>query len=72
MAELRRPRDRINWSVKKITGTAPGGRYGHTMAYLKPYIIIFGGNIIGSESINDAWICDVLAEGSNWFRLEVG
>ena len=36
--------DKAYWSVKNTNGTSPGARYGHIMAFLKPYLIIHGGN----------------------------
>ena len=35
---------RGTWSILKTTGRGPGRRYGHTMTYSKPYVILFGGN----------------------------
>jgi len=32
------------WSIKKCTGMIPPSRYGHVMGYLKPFLIIHGGN----------------------------
>lgn len=28
----------------KINGPSPGARYGHIMVYLKPFLIVQGGN----------------------------
>ena len=36
--------DKAYWAVKNCKGSTPGARYGHVMAYLKPYIVIYGGN----------------------------
>ena len=45
---------------KKIiaNGTTPGKRYGHTMVYSKPYLVLFGGNS-GTIPINDTWILNL-------------
>ena len=36
--------DKAYWSVKACNGTTPGLRYGHVMGYLKPFLVIYGGN----------------------------
>jgi len=51
--------DKAYWSIKNTKGTSPGGRYGHVMAYLKPFLILYGGNT-GSEAVGDIWKIDVL------------
>jgi hypothetical protein len=33
-------------------------RYGHIMGFIKPYLIVHGGNI-GSESVSDVWANDI-------------
>ena len=50
--------DKAYWTVKNCKGSSPGARYGHVMAYLKPFIVIFGGNT-GSEPVGDIWKIDV-------------
>ena len=32
------------WTVVPVVGTTPGRRYGHTLAYTKPFLVVFGGN----------------------------
>lgn len=51
--------DKAYWAVKNCKGSSPGARYGHVMAYLKPYIIVYGGNT-GSEAVGDIWKIDIL------------
>lgn len=36
--------DKVYWSGKPCNGVSPGPRYGHVMAFLKPFLIIYGGN----------------------------
>jgi protein phosphatase len=38
-----------------IEGNTPGLRYGHTMVYILPILILFGGSG-WSEILNDVWI----------------
>jgi hypothetical protein len=37
--------DNAFWAVKNCKESTPKARNGHVMAYLKPYIIIYGKNI---------------------------
>ena len=50
--------DKVNWAVKDCKKTSPGGRYGHILGFIKPYLIVHGGNI-GSESVGDVWVNDI-------------
>lgn len=51
--------DNINkWLKCEATGPTPGKRYGHTLCYNKPYLIIFGGNL-GTKLSNEVWITNV-------------
>lgn len=43
------------WNTINVVSKTPGRRYGHTLSYSKPYLIVFGGNI-GEKSVNDCWI----------------
>ena len=44
--------------IVPVVGITPGRRYGHTLAFSKPNLIIFAGNT-GSETINDVWTLNV-------------
>ena len=33
-----------NWMIVPIVGKTPGRRYGHTIVFVKPFLITFGGN----------------------------
>jgi len=33
------------WNVINVSHKTPGKRYGHTLSYSKPYLVVFGGNI---------------------------
>jgi len=32
------------WTVVPVVGTTPGRRYGHSLTFTKPFLIVFGGN----------------------------
>jgi len=50
--------DKAHWSIKNCSKTSPGARYGHVMAYIKPYLVVYGGNT-GSEAVGDVWRIDL-------------
>ena len=43
------------WKKIPVIGKTPGKRYGHSLAFMKPYFVLFGGNI-NSHVSNDVWI----------------
>ena len=55
--------------IVPVIGTTPGRRYGHTIAFSKPHIIVFGGNT-GSETVNDVWVLNVDKAPFSWTKLE--
>ena len=52
------------WKLIKTTGNSPGKRYGHTLSYMKPYFILFGGNS-NPNLKNDVWIIDIETNNNN-------
>ena len=46
------------WKKIKTKGDTPGERYGHSLTYLSPYFILFGGNFNPNLS-NDVWIINI-------------
>ena len=54
------------WYKMKSKGIVPCGRYGHSMIYNKPYLILFGGNN-GKRDLNDVFITkfDKIGKNSN-------
>ena len=46
------------WKEVMPKGVRPGKRYGHTLNFSKPNLIIFGGST-GSASLNETWILDL-------------
>lgn len=55
----------VSWIMVPITGTTPGRRYGHTMCYFKPNIILFGGNN-GASSLSDVWFMNSEVNPFQW------
>ena len=52
-------------------GTKPGKRYGHTLLFYKPYLILFGGNY-NNEPMNDVWTFDSEVRPLKWTKLDLG
>ena len=52
-------------------GATPGRRYGHTIVYCNPHIIVFGGNI-GNETKNDVWSFNVEKSPFSWIKIDTG
>eukprot|EP00914_Ancora_sagittata_P024837 GHVO01049559.1.p1 GENE.GHVO01049559.1~~GHVO01049559.1.p1 ORF type:complete len:879 (-),score=113.27 GHVO01049559.1:304-2940(-) len=58
------------WMTVPITGETPGRRYGHTMVYHKPNLVVFGGND-GQRSVNDIWFMDVEKSPFSWTLVQL-
>lgn len=61
--------DKAFWAIKETKGPSPGARYGHVMGYLKPYLIIHGGNT-GSEPVGDIWKIDIFGTAT-WEKVNI-
>lgn len=68
--DLKNKEEEATWSVIPTSGKTPGRRYGHTLCFLKPYIIVFGGNT-GSQPTNDVWIINLDKAPFTWAKLEL-
>ena len=58
------------WTKIKTTGATPGERYGHSLTYLNPYFVLFGGNFNPKLS-NDIWIINVnnIKDDYQWIKI---
>jgi protein phosphatase len=61
--------DSCKWIALPSSGNSPGKRYGHTMCYLKPYLVVFGGNV-GNKITNDLWLINIDDGILEWKKLE--
>lgn len=52
-----------------VKDKTPGKRYGHTLSYSKPYLVVFGGNI-GDKSVNDCWILNIVKPPLAWLEVK--
>ena len=67
--------EEANWMQVPIEGQTPGPRYGHSMVYIYPNLILFGGSSnVGQNKKNlimkDVWIFPTDKTPFNWIRLD--
>lgn len=70
LLDLRNGDQAAQWMIVPVVGKTPGRRYGHTIVFSKPYLLVFGGNT-GSEPVNDVWCLNVDKAPFSWNPLEV-
>lgn len=58
-----------SWGIIEVTSknVTPGQRYGHTMVYNKPHLILFGGNSANKVE-NDVWFINFQKGPFSWTR----
>lgn len=57
--------------IVPVVGSTPGRRYGHSLVFSKPYLLIFGGNTV-QEAVNDVWCLSVEKAPFSWIKLDCG
>ncbi len=57
--------------IVPVVGSTPGRRYGHSIIFAKPHLLVFGGNT-GSEPVNDVWCLSVEKAPFSWAKLNCG
>mmetsp|Transcript_76336 Transcript_76336/g.210721 ORF Transcript_76336/g.210721 Transcript_76336/m.210721 type:complete len:854 (+) Transcript_76336:129-2690(+) len=62
--------ERTQWMSVPVLGPTPGRRYGHTMIFNKPLLIVFGGNN-GQQAECDIWVLDVERSPFQWNEVSV-
>jgi len=68
LLDMKNGESKSNWMIVPCTGESPGKRYGHTLVYKKPYIILFGGNS-SNELKNDAWVLSIEIIPFVWTKI---
>lgn len=58
MLQLRNGEEEAQWMIIPVAGETPGRRYGHTLVFKSPYLILFGGND-GKDNLNDVWTFNI-------------
>jgi len=69
LLDLRNGEQMAQWMIVPVIGQTPGRRYGHTIVFSKPYLLVFGGNT-GTEPVNDVWCLNVDKAPFSWLKLE--
>jgi len=67
--------EEVNWMQVPIDGQTPGQRYGHSMVYIFPNLILFGGSSNSGQNrknviMKDVWIFTIDKTSFNWIRLD--
>jgi protein phosphatase len=70
LLDLKNGDHQAEWIHVKVKGQTPGRRYGHSLVFLKPYLILFGGNY-GNEVVNDVWIFNSETQQLQWQKLDI-
>lgn len=69
LLDLRSGDKGAQWMIVPVVGNTPGRRYGHTITFSKPYLLVYGGNT-GTEPVNDVWCLNVDKAPFSWHKLE--
>ena len=59
------------WSEVKVIGPTPGPRYGHSLIFMNPYFVLFGGNF-NPNLINEVWIINTKSNQIKWEKIDCG
>jgi len=65
-----------SWMLVPIEGQTPGPRYGHSMVYILPILVLFGGSSSGNslqknEIMSDVWIFATDKTPFKWIKLDL-
>jgi protein phosphatase len=71
LLDMRNGENNAQWMIVPVVGSTPGRRYGHTIVFSKPYLLVFGGNT-GAEPVNDVWCLSVEKAPFSWIKLDCG
>jgi len=44
LLDMRNGEENAQWMIVPVVGSTPGRRYGHTIIFSKPHLLVFGGN----------------------------
>ena len=69
LLDFRSGEDRPIWTSLGVIGVTPGRRYGHSLVYYKPFLLVFGGNT-GNEPVNDIWALNLEKSPLVWTRID--
>ncbi len=69
LLDLRNGEEKAIWTSLPVIGVTPGRRYGHSLVYYKPFLLIFGGNT-GNEPVNDVWALNLEKSPLIWNKVD--
>ena len=58
------------WSEIRTIGPNPGPRYGHSLIFLNPYFVLFGGNF-NPNLTNEVWIINTKNTPCQWEKPNI-
>ena len=70
LLDLRGGDQHAQWMVVPVVGATPGRRYGHSVCFSKPHLLVFAGNT-GTEAVNDVWCLNVDRTPFTWLKLDI-
>ena len=56
------------WTEIRVVGQTPGQRYGHSLAFMNPFFVLFGGNF-NPNLTNEVWIINTKNNPSQWEKI---
>lgn len=69
LLDLKNGEEKAQWIAINVIGTTPGRRYGHSLVFCKPFILVFGGNT-GTDTVNDVWSLNLEKSPFSWSKLD--
>lgn len=70
LLDLRNGDAAAQWMIVPVVGRTPSRRYGHSIVFSKPNLLVFGGNT-GTEPVNDVWCLNVDKAPFTWENLRL-
>jgi len=71
LLDMRNGEDQAQWMIVPVVGSTPGRRYGHSVVFSKPHLLVFGGNN-GQEAVSDVWCLSVEKAPFSWVKVDCG
>ena len=59
--------EKLSWNICETVGKTPGPRYGHSLNFINPYFVLFGG--CNPNVLNDLWIINIDINPSEWVKI---
>ena len=62
-------KERAIWSEVDVVGESPTKRYGHTLTFTSPFVVLFGGNT-GNVNMSDSWALNIDKQPFVWAKQD--